>query len=191
MTRVASWIVPPDSWKAVAWAPKALPKSRMPAPRMDGVRMGRATLRQYWAGVAPRFSAASRHSLRSPSMAGAMTRTMSGNWKYRYTIDRPAIEYSEKPVSWMRNPKMSWMSLVTRPRLPRVKMKARASGMPAKLLATPEKVMSAERMPEGRPPRMTAAARSSPNRAPRMAVMSDSWMLLRKAIAQQSPVSPK
>ena len=31
--------------------------------------------------VAPMFSAASRHSGFRPSMAGAMIRTMSGNWK--------------------------------------------------------------------------------------------------------------
>ena len=34
------------------------------------------------AEVAPRFAEASRQSWRRPSMAGAMMRTMSGNWKY-------------------------------------------------------------------------------------------------------------
>ena len=33
--------------------------------------------------VAPMFSDASRHSCFRPSMAGAMIRTISGNWKYR------------------------------------------------------------------------------------------------------------
>ena len=37
------------------------------------------------------FSAASRHSFFRPSMAGAMMRTMSGNWKYRYTMISPAL----------------------------------------------------------------------------------------------------
>ena len=50
---------------------------------MVGKRIGSATRRQYCAGLAPMFSAASRHSGRSPSMAGAMISTMSGNWKYR------------------------------------------------------------------------------------------------------------
>ena len=75
--------VPPVSWKAVAWAPKALPKSRIIVPRIEGVRIGRATWRQYWYVLAPMFSAASRQSRRRPSRAGAMIRTMSGNWKYR------------------------------------------------------------------------------------------------------------
>ncbi len=74
--------VPPVSWKAVAWAPNELPKSRIIAPRIDGVRIGRATWRQYWNADAPAFSAASRHSRRRPSRAGAMIRIISGNWKY-------------------------------------------------------------------------------------------------------------
>jgi hypothetical protein len=74
--------VPPVSWKAVACAPNELPNSRIIVPRIEGARIGRATCRQYWAGVAPMFSAASRHSRRNPSSAGAMISTMSGNWKY-------------------------------------------------------------------------------------------------------------
>ena len=50
-------------------------------PSIVGVRIGRATRRQYWRRVAPMFSAASRHSGFRPSMAGAMISTMSGNWK--------------------------------------------------------------------------------------------------------------
>ena len=52
-------------------------------PSRDGIRIGRATRRQYWNELAPMFSAASRQSFFRPSIAGAMIRTMSGNWKYR------------------------------------------------------------------------------------------------------------
>ena len=41
--------------------------------------MGRATRNQYWIVLAPRFSAASRHSRFNPSKAGAMISTISGN----------------------------------------------------------------------------------------------------------------
>ena len=44
---------------------------------------------------------------------------------------------------------------VTKPSWPRVKMKARASGTPAKFEATPENVMRAVRRKRGRPPRIT------------------------------------
>ena len=37
--------------------------------------------RQYWKVLAPMFSDASRHSCFRPWMAGAMIRTISGNWK--------------------------------------------------------------------------------------------------------------
>jgi hypothetical protein len=82
MTIGTRFSVPPVSWNAVAWAPNEFPNSRIIAPRIAGDRIGSATCRQYWAGVAPMFSAASRHSRRSPSRAGAMISTMSGNWKY-------------------------------------------------------------------------------------------------------------
>ena len=72
---------PPVSWYAVAWAPNELPNSRIMQPSSVGKRIGRATRRQYWNGLAPMFSAASRHSGFRPSMAGAMISTMSGNWK--------------------------------------------------------------------------------------------------------------
>ena len=42
------------------------------------------------------------------------------------------------------------------PSWPIVKMNASASGTPAKLEATPENVMTAERRRLGRPPRITA-----------------------------------
>jgi hypothetical protein len=62
---------------------------------------------------------------------------------------------------------------VTIPRLPSVNTNASASGTPAKLLATPEKVMSALRMNRGTPPRMTAAASRNPKIAPIRALMND------------------
>jgi hypothetical protein len=43
MMMVTRLIVPPVSWNAVAWAPKALPNRRMTVPSSDGIRMGRAT----------------------------------------------------------------------------------------------------------------------------------------------------
>ena len=45
-------------------------------------------------------------------------------------------------------------------------MKAKASGMPAKLEATPEKVITAEREP-GRLPLITASAMANPQSAPK------------------------
>ena len=48
------------------------------------------------------------------------------------------------------------MNGVRIPDAPSVNVKARANGMPAKLEATPEKVMSADRRNEGRPPAITA-----------------------------------
>ena len=45
-------------------------------------------------------------------------------------------------------------------------MKAKASGTPAKLDATPEKVRSGERIQRGRPPSTTAAAMAKPIRQP-------------------------
>ena len=42
---------------------------------------GRPTWRQNWNELAPRFDAASRHSRLSPSIAGAITRIISGIWK--------------------------------------------------------------------------------------------------------------
>ena len=45
-----------------------------------------------WNDVAPMFSAASRQSRRNPSMAGAMMRTMSGNWKYMYASSSAVFE---------------------------------------------------------------------------------------------------
>ena len=51
------------------------------APSMLGKRIGSATMRQYSNRDAPRFSAASRHSVRRPSSAGVNTRTISGIWK--------------------------------------------------------------------------------------------------------------
>ncbi|MNL69325.1 hypothetical protein D3C87_1941740 [compost metagenome] len=58
--------------------------------------------------------------------------------------------------------------MVTRPVRPSVARKAKASGTPAKLEATPEKVSSDERIQEGRPPRTTAQASQKPIRAPPM-----------------------
>ena len=40
---VTMLIVPPLSWKAVAWAPKAFPNSRIIVPSSAGVRTGSAT----------------------------------------------------------------------------------------------------------------------------------------------------
>ncbi|MNL75933.1 hypothetical protein D3C87_2018140 [compost metagenome] len=64
---------------------------------------------------------------------------------------------------------MNLSMTVTRPSRPRVEMKAKASGTPAKLDATPEKVMTAARSPSGRRPRMIASAIARPTRAPNMA----------------------
>ena len=50
----------------------------------------------------------------------------------------------------------SLSSTVTKLSWPRVKMKARARGTPAKFEATPENVIRASRRALGRPPRMTA-----------------------------------
>ena len=50
-------------------------------------------------------------------------------------------------------------------------MKAKASGMPPKLAATPEKVPYAERTQFGVPLRIAAYAIRSPNSAPRSAVV--------------------
>ena len=64
-------------------------------------------------------------------------------------------------------------STVTRPSRPSVERKAKASGMPAKLLATPEKVITAERMPSGSLPRIMASAMNRPMMAPKKAEAAD------------------
>src|SRR5947207_9972684 len=84
---------------AVAYAEKAFPKSRIVAPRMEGSNTGKPTCSQYWNELAPRLDAASRHSLRKPSIAGAITRIISGIWKYMYVITTPQNEKSVKPWS--------------------------------------------------------------------------------------------
>ena len=48
--------------------------------------------------------------------------------------------------------------------------------MPAKFEATPEKVMTVERIHEGRPPRPTESASSSPKSAPSAAEAADTLM---------------
>jgi hypothetical protein len=52
----------------------------------------------------------------------------------------------------------SWFcrNWVTIPIVPRVAMKANASGMPPKLAATPENVLSVDRIQRGLPSRMAA-----------------------------------
>ena len=62
-------------------APKALANSSSVAPRKLGQSTGSATLRQYCQLLAPRISAASRHSRFSPSSAGVRISTISGIWK--------------------------------------------------------------------------------------------------------------
>jgi len=61
-------------------------------------------------------------------------------------------------------------------------MKARASGTPAKFEATPENVMTADRIQLGRPPMITAQASRKPKKPPRIAVTALISMLLRNAI---------
>src|SRR6185503_9868628 len=60
-------------------------------------------------------------------------------------------------------------SAVMSPSRPSVARKAKANGMPAKLLATPENVISVERRLEGKRPRMTARAIRRPNTTPNAA----------------------
>ncbi len=62
------------------------------------------------------------------------------------------------------------------PSRPSVAMKAKASGTPAKLEATPEKVITAERRPRGRAPRISASVISSPNTAPSSAEAAEIWI---------------
>ncbi len=56
----------------------------------------------------------------------------------------------------MLTPKTSLMSCVTIPIVPSVAMKAKASGIPPKFAATPEKVPNAERIQFGVPLRIAA-----------------------------------
>ena len=81
----------------------------------------------------------------------------------------------------MLTPKTSLMSWVTIPIVPSVAMKAKASGMPPKLAATPEKVPYAERTQFGVPLRIAAYASRSPNRPPRSAVVRLIRMLSQNA----------
>ncbi len=71
---------------------------------------------------------------------------------------------------------------VTNPSWPRVNVKARASGTPAKLEATPEKVRSAAPKTAGIRPLMIAAASRKPRMPPTMAVTRLISMLLRNAV---------
>ena len=56
----------------------------------------------------------------------------------------------------MLTPKTLLMNWVTIPIVPSVAMKAKASGMPPKFAATPEKVPNAERIQPGVPLRIAA-----------------------------------
>jgi hypothetical protein len=70
---------------------------------------------------------------------------------------------------------------VRKPSWPSVNVKASASGTPAKLAATPENVMRAERRIRGSPPRMTAYASRSPKMPPATAVTRLTSIVVRKA----------
>ena len=59
-------------------------------------------------------------------------------------------------------------STVARPSRPSVAKKAKANGTPAKLEATPLKVISVGRSHDGRPPLSVTSASPSPISAPRM-----------------------
>src|SRR4051795_6711890 len=61
---------PPVRAKAVACAPKALPKRRTIAPKIVGARIGRPTCRQYWREDGPRLSAGPRHPPPLPADPG-------------------------------------------------------------------------------------------------------------------------
>jgi len=93
--------------------------------------------------------------------------------------------YRLKPMSLLQMSmwRFVFRKVVTRPSWPRVKMNARASGTPAKLEATPEKVMTAVRRNFGRPPRITAYASSSPKMPPAIAVTALISMLFAYAFA--------
>jgi len=67
-------------------------------PKIDGNKMGSPTRDQYWSALAPKFSAASRHSRFSPSIAGTMISSMSGNWKNIYVRLNPTKPYRVKPA---------------------------------------------------------------------------------------------
>ena len=60
-------------------------------------------------------------------------------------------------------------------------MKAKASGTPAKLEATPLKVMVASRKTEGSPPRITAMAMARPMMQPPIAEMTLSLIEIQAA----------
>jgi len=63
------------------------------------------------------------------------------------------------------------MKVVTIPIVPRVAIKANASGIPAKFAATPAKVVRIVRRKRGVPSRITAYAMQRPSRQPPPAVI--------------------
>ena len=59
----------PNSESVLTLKPMRGKKAKV--PRIDGKRIGKATIRQYWNPEAPRTDAASRHSFFSPSSAAS------------------------------------------------------------------------------------------------------------------------
>ena len=108
-----------------------------------------------------------------------MTSTISGIWKYRYTITTPSSEYRVKPWVYGSKPRVvsHWL---TSPLEPMVAMKMKASGTPPKLANTPAAVIATcrSRFP---PSALTIAYASiSPRMPGRTAEITDSTMLCQK-----------
>ena len=80
-----------------------------------------------------------------------MTRIISGIWKYRYVMLDARLREEAEAVVVGVDAEVSSSHCVTIPIVPSVAMNAKASGMPAKLAATPENVVSAERTTRGVP----------------------------------------
>ncbi len=106
-------------------------------------------------------------------MAGKVTSTMSGIWKYRYTMTRPQNERTVSPWAWRSSP-LDLRILVIRPWVPSAAMNANANGMPPKLAATPLNAVTPLRSHFGRRSVAAAYANRTPMTAPSSAVTNDS-----------------
>ena len=114
----------------------------MTAPRSEGISTGMPDVAPELPLLRARFAAASRHSRLSPSIAGAITRIISGSWKYMYAISTPVLENG-----W--NPSLGRVSDAGRFRSPHGDDAERAEGRDPrererdapKFAATPEKVV--------------------------------------------------
>ena len=88
---------PADSWALIPWLEAGYFPIELDHKSIDPRTTYISVTSPTFTLVAPKFSDASNHSGFRPSIAGAMIRTIKGNWKYIYARLNPQKLYSVKP----------------------------------------------------------------------------------------------